>query len=155
MAGMSDLKKMSFLLDAADWHGSSLELLWVKSIPAESMLLFEIQNTPFFSKDVSFLDIVRGNEASEGLMFDGLIVSSGHSTYRLLTEDVAAFELHWAQLQEIGCTYESSKIDSRWLYAVDVPPTTDIYAAYAIFQRGQEAGAWYFEEGRVGHQLRS
>jgi hypothetical protein len=37
---------------------------------------------------------------------------------------------------------------------VDVPPTTDIYAAYDALSRGEIEGVWDFEEVHVGHQLR-
>jgi|SRR6185312_4946380 len=152
---MSNEIKIAFNLDADDWHGSSVETLWAKPLLAASEPLFEVQNTPFYSKDVSFLDVVRVKAEDGELVFDKIVVPSGHSTYRLLVESGADFDSLWSKLEEMGCTYESAKIDTRWLYAVDVPATTDIYAAYRLFQEGQKLGIWFFEEGHVGHKLKS
>lgn len=40
------------------------------------------------------------------------------------------------------------------LYAIDVPPETDIYAVCAILDEGKAQDVWYFGEGHVGHPLR-
>jgi hypothetical protein len=37
----------------------------------------------------------------------------------------------------------------------DVPAETDIYAAYSIFSDGERENVWIFQEGHVGHKLRS
>jgi Domain of unknown function (DUF4265) len=53
-------------------------------------------------------------------------------------------------LEKDGCTFEGAR---EKLLAVDVPPRADIYGVYALLQRGEDAGAWEFEEGHCGHPL--
>jgi hypothetical protein len=70
-----------------------------------------------------------------------------------------SFDEYWKGLQDLGCTFESKSIKTAWgdriLYAVDVPAETDIYAAYSIFSDGERENVWIFQEGHVGHKLRS
>lgn len=79
----------------------------------------------------------------------------GHSTYRILIKEGESirspkFLEHWQPLQNMGCTYEQAK--SRWL-AIDVPPRTDIFAAYALFEKGEVDEIWTFEEAHCGHSV--
>jgi hypothetical protein len=60
-------------------------------------------------------------------------------------------------MQSLGCTYESSSIDTKLgtkkLYSVDVPASSDIYMIYNILEEGERNGVWMFQEGHVGHEL--
>lgn len=60
---------------------------------------------------------------------------------------------YWEEIQSLGCTYEESIENCFRLLSVDVPPTCNIYTAYALMERGESAGVWQFEEADVNHAL--
>lgn len=62
------------------------------------------------------------------------------------------FEKAWDKLQSLGCTYERA---TDRLIAIDVPPETDIYEAYAVLELGENDKVWGFEEAQCGHTLKS
>jgi len=119
--------------------------------------LFMVSNIPFYVYGVSFGDVVSGRPADDGFgdgSFDFLAVQqhSGHSTYRVLLRTEASraqFDLHWRGLDALGCGFESV----GRLYSIDVPPETDIHAAYQRLEAGERAGVWDFEEGYCGHPI--
>lgn len=163
MASSAELTKIRFQLDPNDWHGLPSETLWAEAVSgATAGSAFRLRNSPMFVCGVSFLDIVRGAARAdgEGFEFAGVIDHSGHSTYMLLVPTICpSFEEYWKRLQDLGCTFESKSIKTAWgdriLYAVDVPAETDIYAVYSIFSEGERENIWIFQEGHVGHKLRS
>jgi len=103
-----------FKLDPSDWHGLHTESLWAEPIAAaHGGDVFLVRNSPFYTKEVSYLDVVRAVPGIHirGLDFAGLTDSRGHSTYRLLVqEDRGVFEQYWKKLQDLGCTYESGTV---------------------------------------------
>jgi len=104
---------------------------------------------------VSMGDVVRASHRKGQLEFSRVEKRGGHSTYRLMVSPEAigpTFESRWDRLSEIGCGLERA---SARFVAVDVPPRTDIYAAYDLIEDGQLAGVWLFEEGHCGHSVRS
>lgn len=148
---MTDPMKVLFALDPTDWHGHSSESLWARPIAGTpGTLLLELQNTPFFARNVSYLDVIRAVEANGVTEYAGTVRESGHSTYRLICETGADFDNWWAKLAELGCTFESATIGHRLLYALDIPPGSDIHAAYAVLEAGEHSGVWIFEEAHVG-----
>jgi len=158
---MSDLIKIFFELDSSEWHGSTIETMWAEPLE-NSKKVFQIKNTPFYAKNISFLDIItaqKNNDEDSVFYFSGVVERSSHSTYRILSEiENAKFELYWKRLERIGCSYESGYQETsegrKMLYAVDIPKTTDIYEAYKILEDGENCKIWIFEEGHVGHQLK-
>ena len=152
------LVKIFFKLEANEWHGLQTESLWAEPV-ARTIAgdIFRIKNSPFFTREVSFLDTVRAvvGDHIRGLDFAGLIEPSGHSTYRLIVPNGRSdFDGSWSRLERIGCSYESGSIKQGTLYSVDVPDTTDIYEVYQILELGQSSNVWMFEEGRIGHKLK-
>jgi len=122
--------------------------------------VYKLMNSPFFARGVSHLDIVRAapREDGTGLQFAGVLDHAGHSTYMILaTPKPPGFEEYWGKLEALGCTYESTTINTRHgkklLYSVDVPTSTDLYAVYAILEDAEKQGVWMFQEGHVGHKL--
>jgi len=149
------LVKVSFPLNSDDWHGCSVETLWAKIVVAgSSVLIAELENSPFYFKGVSYLDRVTALYRGGEFIFHETHTQSGHSTYRILTDKKADFENWWPKLSELGCSYESaSERNDRMLYSVDVPPTANIHVVYAVLEAGLKEGVWYFEGGHVGHAL--
>lgn len=161
-ADVSGLVKILFELDPDDWHGRTGETMWAEPVPgASAATVLQLRNTPFFAQDVSFLDIVRAVPCRDRpeFAFAGVIDRSGHSTYTVLVpEGSQAFEVWWQRLESIGCSYEGAgALHVRLmhapmnLYAVDVPPETDVHSAYAILDEGEQQGLWTFQEGHCGH----
>lgn len=154
---MSSLIKILFELPE-DWHGSSSETLWAASL---NNGLYQIQNVPFLVKDVSLKDVVSARNddllSSVILAFEEKVKSGGHSTYRIaLTPEQRASDAwrrYWEELAQLGCSHESGEFGHLLILAVDVPPQTNIFQAYAALEKGTEQGAWDFEEGNLGHPV--
>jgi hypothetical protein len=145
---VNELKKLTFHLEPGMWHGSAAETVWVEPVGDNH---YRLENSPFYAFGISYQDVVSAKSEGGLLVFDSVVSRGGHSTYRVIRQDSAAFEEFWLPLQELGCTYEEGPNN---LIAVDVPPSADIYQAYALLSRGEEAGAWTFQEGHCGHALK-
>lgn len=143
-----DLVRVLFQIEPDAWHGSVTERLWAEPIGHGR---FRLQNTPFFAFGVSFLDVVFGEERDGELVFSGISLRGGHSTYRLMPmkERRGEFSQYWTPLEDLGCSYEE---EGRVL-AVDVPPNANIYKIYDLLEEGHSANVWDFEEGHCGHPL--
>lgn len=145
---MSEKVKLFFRLpDDAPY---ATESVWSEHKTNDSLVVL---NSPFYVKGISYLDEVDFT-VEDGLMyFKNVLKKGGHSTYRILQRAVdqkKTFEEFWGPLEKIGCTYESKVDNDRILYSVDVPPTTDIKEAYAFLEKGEQVGAWVFEEADYG-----
>jgi hypothetical protein len=155
--------RILFRLDPTDWHGGAAETLWAEPVAkATPESAFVLMNTPFHVRGVSFMDIVRAVPAKDGsgLEFSEVIDRGGHSTCMLLAPLICEdFDKYWARLQALGCTYESAvhrtSSGEKMLYAVDVPASSDVYAVYRVLEEGERDNAWMFQEGHVGHTLKS
>lgn len=152
---MNDLMvKVRFELDASEWHGHATETLWAAAVPGSEWPNFEINNSPFFTTGINFLDIVSAKPTGSDSVFDFVTVteSGGHSTYMLLMQPAESrIDGYWGILERMGCSYESAHLNlsmgKRLLYSVDVPPTADIYEVYEMLERGENDGVWVFQEG--------
>ncbi|MFP5246225.1 MAG: DUF4265 domain-containing protein [Thermoanaerobaculia bacterium] len=146
--------KVAINLPPSDWHPHALETMWAEPLGDDR---YRLQNVPFYAYGLSFDDVVNARQIGGQLFVQDVIERGGHSTYRIfLSQGVAPDKLRfresWRQLEEIGVTYEQA---NDRLLAVDVPASTDIYRAYELLQRGEEAGVWDFEEAHCGHPLQS
>ena len=146
--------KVSFDLDHTDWHGHPAESMWADPVPEISRTAFRLQNSPFFVRGVSYLDIVDTTPTEgDGLFeFKRIIKRGGHSTYMLLVEKgEPRFEGYWSALQAFGCSYEGGQIKlsigHRQMYSVDVPPSADLNRVVTILERGEIDGTWMYQEG--------
>ena len=142
------LVRVVFELDPSAWHGSATERLWAEPVGAAR---YRLRNTPFFAFGVSNEDVVFGEDRGGQIVFTGVSIRGGHSTYRLRLlgegrNDV--FRKQWEPLARRGCSYEEGPV-----LAVDVPPSADIHTVYELLEAGASAGIWDFEEGHCGHPL--
>lgn len=145
------LTKIVFELEPSEWHDHGTESLWAKLLGDNA---YQIDNIPFYAYGVSDKDIVFAKKIDNELLFQKVIKNGGHSTYRIFqNEDVEGqvFSAYWKPLEEIGCGKETG---GDGFFAVDVPPETDIYRAYALLEKGEEDEIWQFEEGKCGHELK-
>jgi Domain of unknown function (DUF4265) len=127
-----------------------LETLWAEPLGPNR---YRLMNLPFVALGFSWGDIVTAKGRRGSPIVKGVVKRSGHSTYRITLQDGVqpeAFEGTWRGLREIGCTFE--RFTSRTV-GVDVPPTTDIQAAYQLPEDGMASGTWWFDEVHVGHPL--
>jgi hypothetical protein len=149
-----NLVKIRFDLDASDWHGHSSETVWAEPLNGKERRIFRLRNSPFFATGIGHLDIVSAALTDNDMVysFASVVERGEHSTYMLLfqPQDERA-AVYWKHLEDLGCSFESMtiklRIGTRVLYSVDVPPTADLKQAYELFERGEAAGFWTFQEG--------
>ncbi|MHA6823919.1 DUF4265 domain-containing protein [Ralstonia pseudosolanacearum] len=129
------------------WHKFSSELLWAEALADGTM---RVLNTPFFAKGLSYGDVISINVESDGIFFNSVVSSGGHSTYRLILNesiDDATFKGRWSDFAELGCTYESFLLGVAYMYAIDVPPSVDVIKVYSLLEAGEQNEIWDFDEG--------
>ncbi len=107
------------------------------------------------------MDLVRAvhSEHEQGLEAVALVERSGHSNYMVLCKSShAEFLEYWKRLEKLGCTFESGALNlgsgDEILWAIDVPPSSDIFRVYDILTEGEAHGVWVFQEGAVGHDVK-
>lgn len=157
----NNLTKISVPLDPNEWHGHSSERVWAEPLSdASDTMLFRVLSSPFFSRKISFGDVIRALPCGDnyGLNYTDTVQNGGHSTYMLVRRsDNETFKFNWQQLAAIGCAYESGSMQTsegiQEIFSVDVPPSANINLAYAILERGESDGLWIFQEGHVGHKV--
>ena len=144
-----ELVKIAFDREKED--GGGRETMWGERVTDSGV---RILNIPVLVFGVAYHDVFA-TKLEDGVMVSaGPILRSGHSTYRLMLSPEAVgrvFDDRWARLEAIGCWYEKG---TERLIAVDVPPETDIYEAYRLFEEGMKDGVWTFDEGFCGHPPR-
>lgn len=145
---MEDLVKIRINLEPDNILDAGSETLWAKPLGNN---IYQLHNSPFGAYGYSYMDKVRAIGLDIPTVTE-LTESSGHSTYRVILArgslETMKFKKQWKKLEEIGCTYEGS--ESK-LLSIDVPATTDIFAAYALLEAGESAGIWEFEEAKCAH----
>lgn len=112
--------------------------------------LFVLENSPFYVYGVSYKDVVHAASQGGDVVFDSVFKRGGHSTYRVkLASGIGReqFQQYWPQLAALGCTYEWSASNERPLYAIDVPPESDVFEVYRVLEEIEAIGVWQFEEG--------
>ena len=143
--------RIRFNLNREDWHGETAEILWAEPVGSKGSGVFRLMNSPYYARGVSYLDIVRAEEAPDGLGLDyaGTVEPSGHSTVWLQAPNTPEFARHWQKLHSMGCTYEGLNMSTvggkRTLYSVDVPPEADLDEIVAILEEGDRNGAWLWQ----------
>jgi len=148
------LIKVRFELHPSDWHGHGSENLWASQISGTEWRNFQIMNSPFFARGISYLDIVEASPTENNAVFkfEKIVERRGHSTYMLIMlMNEHRIGAYWNMLEAMGCSYESMNIDlsvgPRLLYSVDVPSSADICEVYEILERGKRDKVWIFQEG--------
>lgn len=150
--GPLKLVKVSLPLDPSEWHGNASETVWAAPITSAS---YRIDNTPFYFFGLSYGDIVlAAPDVSGQLIYQAVCAHSGHSTYRLMLNKAhpERFERAWKALEALGCRGERGP---GRIFAVDIPAQVDVYAVYSLFEAGECARIWDFEEGHCGHPIQA
>jgi hypothetical protein len=152
----NEMVKIVFELDPDDWHGTPVETMWAEPVAGRSPGVFQIHNSPFYVRGISFLDLVVATPTEYEIAYDfgAVLERGGHSTFMILMEpEDSRVRFFWGLLERIGCSYESAtedlSIGVRTLYSVDVPPTTDIDEVFRILDKGEADGVWVYQTGYV------
>lgn len=144
--------KVTFELEPSDWHDHATESVWAVPLGGNK---YQVQNVPFHAYGVSYDDVVTAKPNDQGqLIVQGVDQRGGHSTYRVILNPGTTdeeFETAWKKIESLGSTYERA---TDRLIAIDVPPETDIYKAYAGLESGERSNVWDFEEAHCGHPLK-
>lgn len=150
---VEQLVKVRFKLDASEWHAHGGEMLWATPI-AVLTGSFRIENSPFFTADINYCDVVTATPSDDRIIFDfeRVIERGGHSTYMLImTADDDKVRAYWSALEEKKCTYESMNTNlssgRRQLWSVDVPPSANLVEVYSYLEKGEAENIWIFQEG--------
>lgn len=151
LTAVENLAKVTFELEASDWHDHATETMWAARLADN---VYSLRNVPLYISGVSYGDAVVTQRKRGENLFRRVYERGGHSTYRIFLvgeHSAEQFEQAWEPLQKMGCSYERA---TDYLVAVDVPPATDIYEAYHVLERGENSGVWDFEEAHCGHPLK-
>ena len=146
-------------LDPNSWHGSSSEGIWVFMVkPHGDKAIVEVGNVPFFSKAVSLGDKIVVAFKNGQVVFDGIAKRGGHSTYRIFFQNPdddkkSDCKQIISALEKLGCSSEKTYTNGGRLYALDLPPDTDIDEVHAIIESARNRGLLFGEQGHVGHPL--
>src|SRR3954453_1736320 len=137
-------------LDPGLWHGRTRETFFAEPVRPR---VFRLKNIPFYAFGISFGDDVIVDDKG---IITGVARRGGHSRSRLILEhgvEVGSdrFNDAWRPIAEQRCGYERGSDD---FVSVDVEPAADIYAVYALLEKGEAEGVWEFEEGFCGHPLK-
>ncbi|MEP7157674.1 MAG: DUF4265 domain-containing protein, partial [Betaproteobacteria bacterium] len=100
--------KVTFQLDANDWHGHSTESLWAEKVGRAT---YRILNVPFFAKEISYFDVVYARKDRRGrLLFEAIVDRGGFSTMHLVAKTkkvlTTAFQQAFGRLESLGIDRE-------------------------------------------------
>jgi uncharacterized protein DUF4265 len=139
--------KVRFRLDPSEEQGFETESLWAEKVGPDQ---YRILNSPFFVFGISAEDVVAAAEDLDRILtFQKVVSRGGHSTYRIFLQDERTvkhpdFLARWKSIAALGATYENA---NNYFVTVDIPPGKNVAAIYKLFEAGEEAGLWAFEEG--------
>jgi hypothetical protein len=110
---------------------------------------YEVDNIPFYAKDVACGDLVAARRDDEGaLWFTDIVKASGHSTIRLLFAHEDDVQMMRDTLYDMGCASEIG--DVTRLVAIDVPPEVEYQKVKTLLDQGEQEGRFEYEEGCLG-----
>lgn len=128
-----------------DYPPVDYERLWARPLGEG---LFEIDNIPFFVRDISVGDVVAAQQGEEEAVFSALVRESGSSTLRVIVFDPTHVENVRRRLQEFGC---STELNVSKMLGVDVPAQVDLQAVRAWLMEKQSSGTLEFEDACIRH----
>lgn len=112
---------------------------------------FEIDNIPFFVRDISVGDVVSARSHEGEWEFSELISASGNSTLRVIVFDEAHVASTKEHLKAQGCC---SELHTSKLLSVDVPAHANLWAIRDWLSHQEAAGLLEFEDACLRHAER-
>ena len=139
------MKKLFLNLEVIDGYPPvSMESIWAE-VTEEGYL--KINNIPFYSKEVSFGDIVSGIQTEENyLLYDKTIIHSQNSTLRIVffNEHQKFKDKILTKLIDLGCEFEAFNVN---FYAINIPIQVDIEEIYIFLDEFVETDDLDYDTG--------
>ena len=141
-----DRRKVDFRLtkDEDGYPPSDWEGLWAEPAGAGR---WRLDNIPFYVYDVSNRDVIAAEEADGRLEFRKVLERGGHSTFRIIFEDLATVKRVRDELRAMGCSTEGSNI--KRLVSVDVKSGVSVDAVRAYLEAEGERSGLGFEDACI------
>jgi hypothetical protein len=145
-----DAVKISFDLTNTGWEWKE-ESMW--ALPVRSTDIFKLDNIPLLAYGISQGDIFQAELSKEGVFyFKSVIERGGHSTIRIHFKmepvDLSIVKKYLDRVNQLGCSYEGN---GSTLYALDIPPESNLSEVVDFLKEVEELGVWEYEEGYI-HQ---
>jgi hypothetical protein len=105
---------------------------------------YEINNIPFFAKNIALGDLVSVEEDEGALYFKELIKASGHSVVQLIILNGNDITQIGSELEKLGCTWEESNI-RNWI-SVDIPQNVSYTFVKKYLDKGEKEERWSYRE---------
>ena len=139
------MKKLFLNLEVIDGYPPvSMESIWAEETE-EGYL--KINNIPFYSKEISFGDIVSVIQTEENyLLYDKTIIHSKNSTLRIVffNENQKFKDKILAKLIDLGCESEVFNVN---FYAINIPIQVDIEEIYYFLDEFVETDDLDYDTG--------
>ena len=139
------MKKLFLNLEVIDGYPPvSMESIWAEETE-EGYL--KINNIPFYSKEISFGDIVSVIQKEENyLLYDKTIIHSKNSTLRIVffNENQKFKDKILAKLIDLGCESEVFNVN---FYAINIPIQVDIEEIYNFLDEFVETDDLDYDTG--------
>jgi hypothetical protein len=133
--------------DEDGYPPSEWERLWAKKLPDGS---YEIDNLPFYVRDISLGDKVSAIEHGGELHFEKLLLPSRNSIVRVFVKSPEQVELTRQELRKMGV--ESEVSDLPRMFAALLPPNVDVHKILEFLDERTESQEISFEESAVRYQ---
>jgi len=141
--------RITFRLDRDEdgYPPSDWERLWATRLPDGS---YEIDNLPFYVRDISLGDRVSAKYISGELHFEKLLIPSRNSIVRVLVKRTDQVEFFRAALRAMGV--ESEVSDLPRMFAALLPPDINVHKVLEFLDERADSGEISFEEAAVRYQ---
>lgn len=133
--------------DESGYPPSEWERLWAKELPDGS---YEIDNLPFYVREISLGDRVSAVRREGELHFERLLLPSRNSTIRVLVKHPEQVEPTRQELRQMGV--ESEVSDLPRMFAALLPPEGDAQKVLQFLDERAAAGELSFEESAIRYQ---
>jgi Domain of unknown function (DUF4265) len=126
--------------------GYGIESVW--AIPLKDGA-YKIDNILFYAPEYSLGDIVSVENREGEFFVKGLVAESGHSTVRIIFNNVDDVKETREFLKKLGCDSEISEVPI--LISVDIPPTISYSIIKEYLIEGEKMEKWSYEESCIAH----
>ncbi|WP_201771811.1 DUF4265 domain-containing protein [Kutzneria albida] len=145
--------RVRFLLQPSQdgWPPVDNEGLW--GIPLTEGELVQVDNIPWFARNVAVGDIVRVSTSNNGTLWAMEKVSwSGACTIRVIPfPDGPLAGSRQAVLDVFSpLGVDGEGIEQFGMVALSVPPNVNLHEVKRLLHRGESEGWWEYEEGCIG-----
>lgn len=139
-------KKVLFEHNNAPESEYGIESAWAIPLSDNS---YKIDNILFYAPEYSLGDIVSVENREGELFVTGLISESGHSTIRIIFNNIKDVEPTRQALKNLDCDSEISEVPI--LISVDIPPIVSYSKIKEYLIKGEEQKLWSYEESCIAH----